>query len=165
MTDKGEALFIRFPQLFTEAAEVKTVPPAEPAGGAVDLQKVKTWLEGHFEDPLWEEVATRCAGCGACAFLCPACHCFDIVDEGTPGEGTRRKNWDACGFGKFTHHASGHNPRDLQPKWYRNRFMHKFKYYDDKFGQTLCTGCGRCVRACPVGIDIREILEKIGSGL
>jgi len=164
VTDKGEALLLRFPQLFGAAAEVAAVPPAEPAGGPVDLHKVKGWLAEHFEDAIWEEVATRCAGCGACAFICPACHCFDIVDEGTEGKGSRRKNWDACAFGKFTNHASGHNPRDLQAKRYRNRFMHKFKYYDDKFGQTLCTGCGRCVRACPVGIDIKEILEKIGSG-
>ncbi len=161
VTDKGEALFIQFPQLFAEAAEVQPVPAATPAGVPVDLQKVKAWLADHFEDGLWDEVATRCAGCGACAFLCPACHCFDIVDEGGEKKGSRRKNWDACAFGKFTHHASGHNPRDLQPKRYRNRFMHKFKYYDDKFGQTLCTGCGRCVRACPVGIDIAAIIHHI----
>jgi len=100
-------------------------------------------------------------GCGSCAFVCPACHCFDIVDEGSEKSGKRRKFWDACGFWKFTHHASGHNPRDFQPKRYRNRIMHKFKYYDDKFGQTLCTGCGRCVRLCPVGIDIAGVLEEI----
>jgi ferredoxin len=75
----------------------------------------------------------------------------------------RRKTWDACGFGKFTNHASGHNPRDVQAKRYRNRIMHKFKYYDDKFGKTLCTGCGRCIRACPVGIDIAAVIEEINS--
>jgi ferredoxin len=164
VTDKGEVLFIRFSDFFGEAAEVTTLPTAAPEGEPVDLAKVKAWLEEHFEDEIWEDVAARCAGCGACAFICPACHCFDIVDEGTETRGVRRKNWDACAFGKFTHHASGHNPRDLQPKRYRNRFMHKFKYYDDKFGKTLCTGCGRCIRACPVGIDIKEILDKIGSG-
>jgi ferredoxin len=163
VTDKGDALLLRFPQLFDAAAAGKPLPPAVPEGGPVDLVKVKAWLNEHFEDAIWEGAATRCLGCGACAFVCPACHCFDIVDEGTEGQGTRRKNWDACAFGKFTGHASGHNPRDVQNKRYRNRFMHKFKYYDDKFGQTLCTGCGRCVRACPVGIDIKEILEAIMS--
>ena len=161
VTEKGEALLARFPQLFEEKAEVKLVAPAAPEGEKVDLAKVKAWLNDHFEDGMWEEIATRCAGCGACAFLCPACHCFDIVDEGTEAKGTRRKNWDACGFSKFTNHASGHNPRDVQNKRYRNRVMHKFKYYDDKFGQTLCTGCGRCIRACPVGIDIAAILAEI----
>lgn len=163
VTDKGEALLTRFPQLFGEAAQLQPLAPAVPEGGPVDLVKVKGWLDAHFEDAIWEGVATRCLGCGACAFVCPACHCFDIVDEGTEGQGTRRKNWDACAFGKFTGHASGHNPRDSQNKRYRNRFMHKFKYYDDKFGQTLCTGCGRCIRSCPVGIDIKGILEQISK--
>ncbi len=163
VTDKGEKLLATYPQLFAEQADVKLAPLATPEGGTVDLARVKAWLDANFESPIWEEVATRCAGCGACAFLCPTCHCFDIVDEGSERAGTRRKNWDACGFGKFTGHASGHNPRDLQNKRYRNRFMHKFKYYHDKFGQTLCTGCGRCVRACPVGVDIAAILAAISA--
>ncbi len=163
VTDRGEQLLAGYPELFTEAATVTPIPAAQPEGAPVDLAKVKVWLEEHFEDEIWEEVANRCVGCGACAFLCPACHCFDIVDEGTEQKGSRRKNWDACAFSKFTNHASGHNPRDVQNKRYRNRFMHKFKYYDDKFGKTLCTGCGRCIRYCPVGIDIKGILEEIGK--
>ena len=160
-SEKGEALLAAHAGLFAEQADPRLLPLAEPAVGALDLDGIRTWLDGHFEDPLWEEIAARCAGCGSCAFLCPVCHCFDIVDEGSAECGVRRKSWDACGFGKFTNHASGHNPRDVQPQRYRNRVMHKFKYYQDKFGQTLCTGCGRCIRSCPVGIDLVEVLETI----
>lgn len=162
ITDKGTALLAAHAGLFADGSG-EPLPLAEPALGALDLEKIRTWLDGHFEDPLWEEIAARCAGCGACAFLCPACHCFDIVDEGGTAKGARRKSWDACGFGKFTNHASGHNPRDVQPQRYRNRIMHKFKYYVDKFDQRLCTGCGRCIRACPVGIDIAAVLEEIND--
>ncbi len=158
---KGEALLEAHAGLFAPESGAEPLPPAEPAVPPLALEQIQGWLDNHFEDPLWGEIAARCAGCGTCAFLCPACHCFDIVDEGKEQCGARRKSWDSCGFGKFTHHASGHNPREVQPQRFRNRVMHKFKYYRDKFGQTLCTGCGRCIRACPVGIDLVEVLEKM----
>lgn len=160
-SERGEAFFTTWKDRFSEPDGTATQPLATPEPNPLDLKKIKAWLDEHFEDASWDGIAIRCVGCGACAFVCPACHCFDIVDEGTEKAGKRRKFWDACGFSKFTNHASGHNPRDLQPKRYRNRIMHKFKYYDDKFGQTLCTGCGRCIRICPVGIDIAGVLEEI----
>jgi ferredoxin len=160
-SEKGEALLAVHAGLFAEENGAKPLAPAEPAVTGLDLEAIKGWLDAHFEHPMWEEIASRCAGCGSCAFLCPVCHCFDLVDEGGEQCGARRKSWDACGFGKFTMHASGHNPRQVQPMRFRNRVMHKFKYYQDKFGQTLCTGCGRCIRNCPVGIDLVEVLEKI----
>jgi sulfhydrogenase subunit beta (sulfur reductase) len=162
-TEKGESLVAAHQALFSEGAAGEPVEFAGQSTEKLDLVKIKEWLEGHFEDPLWESISDICIGCGACAFICPACHCFDINDEGSAEKGTRRKHWDACGFSKFTNHASGHNPRDVQNKRYRNRIMHKFKYYHDKFGKTLCTGCGRCIRACPVGIDIAEILTTINN--
>jgi len=161
VTPKGQALVDSHASLFGEGAAGQTRPFEGKLGDKLDLAKIKKWLDEHFEDPLWESIADICIGCGACAFICPACHCFDINDEGGTEKGTRRKHWDACGFSKFTNHASGHNPRDAQNKRYRNRIMHKFKYYDDKFGKTLCTGCGRCIRACPVGIDIADIIGTI----
>jgi ferredoxin len=163
LTEKGNSLVASHPELFIDAPVGEVIESAGHSVEKLDLVKIKRWLEAHFEDPLWEGIADICVGCGACAFVCPACHCFDINDEGSADKGTRRKHWDACGFGKFTNHASGHNPRDLQHKRYRNRIMHKFKYYDDKFGKTLCTGCGRCIRACPVGIDIAGILGAING--
>ena len=163
VTEKGESLLAAHAGLFSEAQAGEPVEFAGQSTEKLDLVKIKQWLDGHFEDPLWEKISDICVGCGACAFICPACHCFDINDEGSAEKGTRRKHWDACGFSKFTNHASGHNPRDVQNKRYRNRIMHKFKYYDDKFGKTLCTGCGRCIRACPVGIDIAEILGAINA--
>ena len=148
-----------------EAAEASVEASREEAkvklGGKVRFDKVSGWIEKHFEDPLWDELTTRCLGCGVCSFLCPTCHCFDIQDEASLDGGRRVKNWDSCQFALFTLHASGHNPRDSQAKRYRQRIYHKYFVYPKKFGHTLCTGCGRCVESCPVNLSIYEVLLEI----
>jgi len=122
------------------------------------------WLEAHFDDPRWEELALRCHGCGACASVCPTCHCFDIVDEREGRHrGTRRRNWDTCQASLFTLHGSGHNPRPQQGARMRQRILHKLSIYPRRFGTLLCTGCGRCARACPGGMDLPEVLRTLGA--
>jgi sulfhydrogenase subunit beta (sulfur reductase) len=117
-----------------------------------------------FDAPFWEKVAFACINCGTCTFLCPTCWCFDIQDEVMGKEGERMRNWDTCMFPLFTLHGSGHNPREKKMQRVRQRFMHKLKYYVDKYGDGVqCCGCGRCVRYCPVNIDIREVAEMMNS--
>jgi ferredoxin len=161
ITEKGVQLAEKSMPFFEDS---ESVPARDWSGETLpfDVQEVKEWLDEHFDDGFWRELALRCQGCGTCAFLCPVCHCFDIVDETRLKDGVRRKNWDSCQFGIFTKHASGHNPRGDQSERFRQRVMHKFKYYVDNFGATLCAGCGRCVRSCPAGQSLLEVLTEIG---
>ncbi|MCU0372264.1 MAG: 4Fe-4S dicluster domain-containing protein [Ignavibacteria bacterium] len=164
VTEKGKEFVNKYAKHFTEGSPAKseeiTKNVKQPVV-AFDSKEVHEWLGKNFEHPKWEGVGDVCLSCAQCAFVCPVCHCFDIVDEDySYSEGRRMKHWDGCQFGHFTLHASGHNPRDIQGKRYRQRINHKFKYYVDKFGEILCTGCGRCSRGCAVSIDIKEIVSN-----
>ncbi len=130
---------------------------------AIDGLKDKTILELH-EAPFWDDVAFSCINCGTCTFVCPTCWCFDIQDETKLKESKRFRNWDTCMSGLFTHHASGHNPREQKVQRVRQRFMHKLKYFLDKYDSgVMCVGCGRCVKSCPVNIDIREVCNTMNT--
>lgn len=128
-----------------------------------DAATVSAALEKRFEDPMWQESAKSCLACGTCAFVCPTCHCFDLQDEMAGATGIRQKNWDACAFPLFTLHTSGHNPRPDQASRWRQRLNHKFRYYPGKFGHVLCTGCGRCLRLCPAGMDMLADLQTLAA--
>ena len=104
-----------------------------------------------------------CVGCGSCAYTCPTCHCFDIVDESHGMGGCRVRNWDSCQFAGFTLHASGHNPRRDQAARQRQRSTHKFVIYPEKFGDVLCTGCGNCYRNCPVNLGVLNVLRAAAA--
>ncbi len=169
LTDKGKKLFATAgwqdasgdPRVFesgkkeAEQKIVSSVPTDRLAGKSLlDL----------YEAPFWDDIAFACLNCGTCTYLCPTCWCFDIQDEASRKKGVRIRNWDSCMFPLFTQHTTGHNPRGEKTQRVRQRFMHKLKYFVDKYGQgIMCTGCGRCVRYCPVNIDIRRVCEQMNN--
>ena len=115
----------------------------------------------YFDIIDWAKATETCRGCGMCTFICPTCHCFDFRDAQDKGAVNRYKCWDSCMYPKFTLHASGHNPREKRWERYRQRVLHKYKYVPANCGLIACTGCGRCLRSCPVGMDIRRIVKQI----
>jgi ferredoxin len=140
------------------AAEARIVSSV-PTGNLADADLLA--LHGA---PFWDDLAFACLNCGTCTFACPTCWCFDIQDEVHGKCGVRMKNWDSCMFPIFTVHTTGHNPRGTKTQRVRQRFMHKLKYFVDKYETgIMCVGCGRCVRQCPVNIDIRRVCEKTNS--
>ncbi len=172
LTDKGEA-FINACG-FDRAAEEKEsgilmdVLRKEAEKNIVsristDRLKDQTILD-LYEAPFWDDIAFSCINCGTCTFVCPTCWCFDIQDESKRNIAARYRNWDTCMSPLFTKHASGHNPRDTKTQRVRQRFMHKLKYFPDKYDQgIMCVGCGRCVKSCPVNIDIREVCHIMNA--
>jgi len=118
--------------------------------------RVPESLSAIFESDYWSKVSFPCLSCGICTYLCPTCHCFDLVDE----ERKKLRCYDGCAFADFTLEASGVNPRPTKKERYRQRVFHKFEYFKKNFGENLCVGCGRCIRHCPVKIDIAEIVDK-----
>ena len=162
-TDRGRALLEKHPGLFQPTDASTPKPPEVPRAAAPEgLDKDFAKL---FAVPHWQDAAKRCLGCGACASVCPTCHCFDIVDDSGARGGVRLRCWDACGLELFTRHASGHNPRPNQPARFRQRLLHKFAYSRKSLSRPLCVGCGRCVDTCPVGMDIYEVAVSMSQGV
>ncbi|WP_347491053.1 4Fe-4S dicluster domain-containing protein [Desulfoscipio sp. XC116] len=164
VSDKGKALAEKAG--FAAASDADKAAAAKAKEEAtvtcqVNTEGLKDKLDVNFYDPIWDKIHEKCLGCGACTYLCPTCHCFDIVDDAVDCNGCRVRNWDSCAFPLFTLHGSGHNPRTSNKERYRNRIMHKFKYFVDNFNEIACVGCGRCIKNCPVNMDIRVILENI----
>jgi ferredoxin len=125
------------------------------------LENIEGKLEKIFTDSLWDTISQKCVGCGVCTYLCPTCYCFDVLDEAKGSQGKRIRVWDSCQFPLFTLQSSGENPRPSGKERMRQRIMHKFNYYPGNYDGVACVGCGRCVRECPVNLDIREILTQI----
>ncbi len=127
----------------------------------IDLADIEDKLLARFDDQeFWQKVSAKCVSCGVCTLLCPTCYCFDINDEMQDKRGSRFRSLDSCSFVTYTKMPM-ENPRAEKWRRVRNRVCHKYEFYPRLFGTIACTGCGRCIRLCPVNWDITRTLESV----
>ncbi len=170
MTEKGEKLVEAAKGFMTEGDEAKV----EAVVNAIHNIMTKLPLADLkakdnrakelelFNSDKWAELSSHCLGCGACTYVCPTCQCFDINDFDAGKNGIERyKCWDSCMFNDFTMMAHG-TPRKTQKERFRQRFMHKLVYYPIQHeGMFSCVGCGRCLKKCPIQMNIVKVMKEL----
>lgn len=130
---------------------------------SVNADSLSGLLAAHFNDEIWESVASGCIGCTGCTRVCPTCTCFTTEEEhDAPHSGTRVRVWDSCQSVGFTRNAEWHNPR-TRTSAVRYRIYDKLKYIGERFGLSGCTGCGRCTAVCPAGIDMLDLVSRFAA--
>ena len=129
----------------------------------VEIRDLPEIFEMEYESEIWDELADRCLSCGSCSMVCPTCYCFDVNDEVELGScnGDRVRSWDSCFFSTHALVAGGENFREKRAGRVNYRFYHKQRAFVSEYGRPSCVGCGRCITACPVGIDIIKVITKL----
>jgi len=110
----------------------------------------------------WIHISNNCFGCGSCSVVCPLCFCFrQEFGNDLNGDSKTKLCWDSCFNKEF---SEIQNRFDLRPKnvdrlynWYH----HKFVRGPHELGVPLCTGCGRCMKACPANLNQKNIMEAL----
>jgi ferredoxin len=133
-----------------------------PAARSLDTHDIRDLLMRNLEHPRWDDVAARCLSCTNCTLVCPTCFCASVqeVADLTGDAVERERHWASC-FSLDHARMHGQSVRSSTASRYRQWLTHKFAGWIDQFGTSGCTGCGRCITWCPVGIDVTEEIAAI----
>ncbi len=170
-TEKGSALIAKLCDIVAECTndgvdavveDINKILNVLPLSDLKPADLTDKQLE-TFRSAEWASLSEACLGCGSCTFACPTCQCYDIKDFDTGSGITRMRTWDSCMYSDFTKMAHG-NPRVNQLERFRQRFMHKLVYFpQNNDGIYGCVGCGRCLRQCPISMNIVKVMKTLGG--
>lgn len=173
-SEKGKAAVANNASLFSEATPdhlaqrdeqrqcVVRKVEANLAAHSIPMEEAYAGIvEAGYESTVWSQEADTCVECGACNTICPTCHCFLLYDQKSTAHMSRFRIWDSCMIKDFARVAGGANPRPKLWMRLRNRFEKKFDFFPKVAKVYACTGCGRCISACPGKIDIRRVLKRL----
>ena len=126
---------------------------------AINIQQA---LQKNADSAHWDEWTKKCLACGNCTAVCPSCFCYSEHDvpalDGNSSQHIRQ--WDSC-FNQSHSYIHGIVIRSEIKFRYRQWLTHKFSFWHDQYGRSGCSGCGRCITWCPVGIDVREAISEV----
>jgi ferredoxin len=166
-TDMGAAVLGEVPHREASeeekaAAEGAVEKCSKEMGRTMSTTEIKELFYRNYENPRWEDAASRCLTCGNCTMVCPTCFCTTVEDytdlSGQLAE--RRRRMDVCFTMDFSY-IHGGSIRYSPKARYRQWMTHKLATWIDQFGVSGCVGCGRCITWCPVAIDITEEAHAI----
>ena len=114
--------------------------------------------------PQWQDIADRCLGCGNCTMVCPTCFCHHQKDElAIKGDESQHvREWDSC-FGESHGELTGFQVRKTIKHRYQQWMIHKLDSWQEQYGRSGCTGCGRCMSWCPADIDFVKEANVLGG--
>ncbi|MFH1777400.1 MAG: 4Fe-4S dicluster domain-containing protein [Candidatus Omnitrophota bacterium] len=173
-SEKGQNIINKYVSFFKNATEEKIAARDEKRKSVVNQveKNIKqnnipthdsfyNVIKKNYDSRIWFDEAETCVECGACNTVCPTCHCFLLYDQKNEAAMARLRVWDSCMIKDYARVAGGANPRHRLWMRLRNRFEKKFDFFPKIADTYACTGCGRCILACPAKIDIRKVLGKL----
>jgi sulfhydrogenase subunit beta (sulfur reductase) len=162
LADDEAAAVRRVPADLERAMHARQSEPGRPRPRSLDTENIRDLLFDNLSHPRWDDVAARCLSCTNCTLVCPTCFCSSVteVTDLTGDAVSRERQWASC-FTLEHSQMHGGNARPTTASRYRQWLTHKLAGWIDQFGTSGCTGCGRCITWCPVGIDITEEVAAI----
>ena len=175
-SQKGQEFIDKYSENFSDTTDAMLAERDENRGATQkQLEKnngkyqldmpLKEIVESGEDSDVFDEDAQDCVECQGCTRICPTCHCFYLYDTKQKDYFAKMKMWDGCLRRAYSEVAGGQNPRKMTGDRIKHRLMHKFVYFLERYGLTMCVGCGRCIDTCAGGIDMRQTLKKLNEEL